>query len=453
MKLAAFVISLSLGLANSEPLSTSNCRVQAWVRAEDLAPETTSHGELRIKVAPANCASKVASVALRLSLDEFAEVKHLRRGAQLPQIVKADNQTRPDSADPWMFQTRSQDKETVYNYTAYDHTMSDPAFWIVKAEQRKTWTTERTLFGDDQDFTKPQVTPFVVVSPAVNFPPAVPNRRGGSSGGPIRGHADSDLGYHYVAIVTFADGSIVEKHAGHTNFVPRFAKLKPTKEARPFVATEHFIDKTNTLHQELPAVQKDMERRERCFPAAERSVYVASIKLDHGNVVQKGQKLKGRVFVRGTAGSTTMSRISVQLHTIRTTDWAQREAFSGGDREFVDPNQLFPSDQRTISAASGEYLFHDHGADDPYRVFRSTFKVVDSGVINNNKPYFDFSLDIPDDIMPTFTTYYGSTAANLTVALSAVYSREIARCLRDTIPSNEDNLLDLDDASRCLKRR
>ncbi|KAF7307376.1 hypothetical protein MIND_00531700 [Mycena indigotica] len=136
--------------ATTKTLSSSGCRVQAWVRAEDLAPDTTSHGDLRIKVAPAHCGTKVASVALRLSLDEFAEVKYMRPGAELPPIVKADNQTRPDSqlAGGWM--VRSQDKdEILYNYTAYDRALSDPALWVVKAEERKTWTTEATLFGGD----------------------------------------------------------------------------------------------------------------------------------------------------------------------------------------------------------------------------------------------------------------------------------------------------------------
>ncbi|KAJ7696429.1 hypothetical protein B0H17DRAFT_893479, partial [Mycena rosella] len=49
------------------------CEVRAWVRAEDLSPEHVSHGELRIKVPRAQCTQQIASVALRLQLDEFSE--------------------------------------------------------------------------------------------------------------------------------------------------------------------------------------------------------------------------------------------------------------------------------------------------------------------------------------------------------------------------------------------
>jgi hypothetical protein len=47
-------------------------------------------GELRIKVLQAHCANSIASVALRLQLNEFGEVKHLRDGAVIPEIQKSD---------------------------------------------------------------------------------------------------------------------------------------------------------------------------------------------------------------------------------------------------------------------------------------------------------------------------------------------------------------------------
>ncbi|KAJ6581812.1 hypothetical protein B0H19DRAFT_890359, partial [Mycena capillaripes] len=49
------------------------CTVRAWVRAEDLSPDHVSRGELRIKVPRAECANQIASVSLRLQLDEFGE--------------------------------------------------------------------------------------------------------------------------------------------------------------------------------------------------------------------------------------------------------------------------------------------------------------------------------------------------------------------------------------------
>ncbi|KAJ7696608.1 hypothetical protein B0H17DRAFT_403280 [Mycena rosella] len=81
--------------ARSSTELDGDCKVQAWVRAEDLAPDHISHGDLRIKVKPAHCANRIASVALRLQLDEFGDVKYLRRGAVLPEIHISNNQTVP----------------------------------------------------------------------------------------------------------------------------------------------------------------------------------------------------------------------------------------------------------------------------------------------------------------------------------------------------------------------
>ncbi|KAJ7323623.1 hypothetical protein DFH08DRAFT_617745, partial [Mycena albidolilacea] len=50
-----------------------DCVVDARVRAEDLAPDHVSHGELRINVKQAHCADRIVSVALRLQLEEFSE--------------------------------------------------------------------------------------------------------------------------------------------------------------------------------------------------------------------------------------------------------------------------------------------------------------------------------------------------------------------------------------------
>ncbi|KAJ7765504.1 hypothetical protein DFH07DRAFT_737622 [Mycena maculata] len=61
--------------------SNADCEVQAWARAEDLHPDHVSHGgldrkkniatnELYDKVRQAHCADRIASVTLRLRLDE-----------------------------------------------------------------------------------------------------------------------------------------------------------------------------------------------------------------------------------------------------------------------------------------------------------------------------------------------------------------------------------------------
>lgn len=93
-----------------------------------------------------HCANRIASVSLRLQLDEFSEIKHLRRGAVIPEIRQAHNQTVPaDFADYW----GSNANDVVYDYGEYDRSMSDSAFWVVKAEERKAWSTEAVLFENN----------------------------------------------------------------------------------------------------------------------------------------------------------------------------------------------------------------------------------------------------------------------------------------------------------------
>ncbi|KAJ7696425.1 hypothetical protein B0H17DRAFT_1130845 [Mycena rosella] len=195
--------------ARSSSEADGDCKVQAWVCAEDLAPDHISHSDLRIKVKPAHCADRVASMALRLQFDEFGEVKHLRAGAVLPEIEISDNQTV--SSDFLGFYGGSAN-DIVYDYGAYDRVMNDPVFWVVKAGECRAWATEVVLFQNNPNFSKPMVAAFIVASPAVK------NYRGGNSQ-PIRRHAFSQLGYHYIAVVEFMNGTKVELPAGHTTFV------------------------------------------------------------------------------------------------------------------------------------------------------------------------------------------------------------------------------------------
>ncbi|KAJ7248833.1 hypothetical protein B0H12DRAFT_1019899 [Mycena haematopus] len=141
--------SLTHNTTGSESAGSSDCTVQAWVRAEDLAPNYVSHGELRVKVMQAHCADKIASVALRLQLDEFGEVKHLRPNAVIPEIQKADNQTLPDDLLFGFWGSGSGANEVVYDYGPYDRAMSDHALWVVQAEQRRAWSTEVTLVNNN----------------------------------------------------------------------------------------------------------------------------------------------------------------------------------------------------------------------------------------------------------------------------------------------------------------
>ncbi|KAJ7250533.1 hypothetical protein B0H12DRAFT_1019181 [Mycena haematopus] len=113
------------------------CTVRAWVRAEDLSPDHISRGELRIKVPRQDCANQIASVALRLQLDEFGEFKFLKNDAVIPELQPA-NQTAPGYAE-W----------TVHDYRAYTDGLSNPDLWTIKAEERRGWMTEAILLENN----------------------------------------------------------------------------------------------------------------------------------------------------------------------------------------------------------------------------------------------------------------------------------------------------------------
>jgi hypothetical protein len=109
------------------------------------------------------CFKKVASVALRLQLKEFSEVKYLsapvfilsagsnsalsfyrRQGAVIPEIQQADNQTIPDDYADWIGTV-----DAVYDYQPRDNAMSDPNLWVIKAEERQAWSTEALLIDNN----------------------------------------------------------------------------------------------------------------------------------------------------------------------------------------------------------------------------------------------------------------------------------------------------------------
>jgi hypothetical protein len=81
-------------------------------------------------------------VVLRLQLDEFGELKFLKKGAVLPE-VQASNQSAPAGYADWT------GSDVVYNYAEHDNSLSDPEFFTVKAEERRAWTTEATLLENN----------------------------------------------------------------------------------------------------------------------------------------------------------------------------------------------------------------------------------------------------------------------------------------------------------------
>ncbi|KAJ7484339.1 hypothetical protein FB451DRAFT_1232194 [Mycena latifolia] len=442
-KYLSFPLLSAVALAASQSIDSEGqpCKVHAWVRAQDLSPDHISHGELRIKVPRAECAQQIAAVALRLQLDEFGEVKFLKQGAELPAIQTAANQTAPMGYEDWT------GSSVMYDYQARDDAMSDPELWTVVAEERRAWATEATLLDNNPNCSQPIITPFTVAVPAVNYPPSVTRYRSLQS--PISRHSFNDLGYHYIAVVTFTDGHTAEVPAGYTTFVPMVhasAARKPFTWNTTFEQNQCGVDSNSS-----PQEKKRVEDLERCLPEAQRSSFFAEITLEEGNVVKRGLPVKGRVTVHSTSGSTTMSDISVNLRTVLREHWAQAQAAGGGDAGFHNATspmcKYWGSDQK-LDPESDNYMYIF--GDDNDRMAHRMFSHYPSsyGVITPAHPYFDFELEIPEGRPVDFATYYAHSETLVQLALTVIYSEEAATCANPSArPPKEEVALAADDAT------
>ncbi|KAJ7269739.1 hypothetical protein C8J57DRAFT_1227447 [Mycena rebaudengoi] len=398
--------------SNPETESTApECTVVAWVRAEDLAPNRISHGELRIKVQQPQCATKVASVALGLQLREFSEVKYLREGAVLPAIPLTDNRTISDDSADWLAAV------DAYSYQ-HANAVRDPNLWVIKAEERQAWATEAVLIDNNPDFSHPIITPFIVASPAVNYP-EVDGSYTTKWSEQLSRHSVSDLGYLYVALVTFSDGRTVDVPAGYTTFQP----AAPTRSTQaPFTWNVTFTE----VRMESPYHGNELER---CLPKAQRS----------------GQLLKGRVVVHAaTSGSTTLSYLYVKLKSLRSDHWANQQAAAGGDSEFYDATARGGNNHRAGSVRSVETYrsIFDDGYRSPYSLTH--------GPLTSARPFLDFELHIPRDTPVDFQSYYERVETALHFSLTAVYSKEAAACMDPTLfrDEREDETSALNEAER-----
>ncbi|KAJ7656269.1 hypothetical protein DFH06DRAFT_1473531 [Mycena polygramma] len=393
------------------------CTIRAWVRAEDLSPDHISHGELRIKVPRAECANQIASVALRLQLDEFGEFKFLKEGAVLPE-VRPSNQSAPSGFADWT------GSDVVYDYQAHDDGLTNPELWTVKAEERRAWTTQATLLESNPDLSQPIVTPFTVAVPAVNYPPVVNRYR--QLFGPIARHSYSDIAYRYIAIVTFIDGRIESVQAGHTTFVPTSGTRM---QQIPFNWTTTFKDPD--CNGDSAQSKKRADGMERCLPEAQRSVFVGEVTLEEGSVVQTGQSLKGRVTVRQIkAGSTAMSYISINLRTLTLDRWAQAQALAGGDAKFHNATHgvcVYSGGDQSLDAESWHFQ-HIFEEKETYGMTPS-FDSGTDGALTPAQPYIDFELQIPHDAPIDFASYYSTPENYLHFRLDVVYSPDVAKCM------------------------
>ncbi|KAJ7931704.1 hypothetical protein B0H13DRAFT_831225 [Mycena leptocephala] len=330
--------------------------------------------------------------------------------------------------------------------------------------------TEATLLENNPDLSVPVVTPFTVAVPAVNYPPVL--YRFLQLFRTVVRHAYSDLGYRYIAVVTFTDGRTEHVQAGHTAFIPALeVNTQPL-----FTWNTTFTDSSCRWGESLESKRR-AEDTERCLPEAQRSTFAAEITLEEGNVVRKGmhfpisamilnliarssgQSLKGRMTVRATTdGSTTMSDISVGVRTVPRYHWAQAHAAAGGDTEFYNAT----SGVCRQWSSTGKML-------DANDVFVSVFDENDGWTAQNTpkwspssfayvtvtpmRPYFDFDfeLQVPHDTPVDLASYYNNDENFLYFYLTALYSPEVANCIYPGWPKPtdaEDELSTVDDTAK-----
>ncbi|KZV86057.1 hypothetical protein EXIGLDRAFT_232427 [Exidia glandulosa HHB12029] len=128
-----------------EELEPTPCMVRAWVRAADMKPNAVSHGELKIKIVQP-CTDQVEFVALRLGLDEMSELSNMAN--------------------------------TTFDGDFWDFSGAIPLQdWTTTTHTRSAFQVENTLSTDGSlksaNWTEGVIFPFSVMSPNVNYPPAI----------------------------------------------------------------------------------------------------------------------------------------------------------------------------------------------------------------------------------------------------------------------------------------
>ncbi|KAK7025136.1 hypothetical protein R3P38DRAFT_3194062 [Favolaschia claudopus] len=389
--IVAFTVHLASAVSFEEETDTDQpCSVRAWVRAEDLSPNHVSRGELRIKVPRQECAQQIASVTLRLQLDEFGEVKYLKEGAVLPE-VRPSNESASTEYSSWM------GTDVIYDYQAHDDGLVDSELWTIKAEERRAWTTEVILLRNP-DLSQPVITPFTVAVPPVNYPPVISKYR--QLRPPVGRHSFTDLGYRYVAVVTFTDRW---PHSMHVQ--------------SPFTWNLTFED-PNCIGCVHPSEKGQQETLEWCLPKAQRSVFSAEVTLDNGKVAAPGQSLTGRVTV---------------YKSTSREQWAQLQSGASAESACSDPSlglcytspvisdQLWAdSDSYAWNFAESDYDRYTHNLDDTGHA---------KGTITPSNSQFSFELQVPRRTPVDFVSYYSQIENQLAVQLVVLYPLEVARCI------------------------
>ncbi|KAJ6527256.1 hypothetical protein DFH09DRAFT_1328222 [Mycena vulgaris] len=419
--LLSVLLTVLSGVAFVGAVDKYPCGLQASVRAEDLSPNHISDGELRVQVKQPNCTSQIVSVALRLQLSEFSEVKYMKNGAFIPRIDPG-NQTAAMQSVRWPAGVHY----VRYEDEAFEKAKTDPAVWHVKAEHRTAWSTEVLLIENSPNFSQPIVTPFVVISPGVNYPPAAQRHHMFGGEDSMSRHSDTALSYHYVAVVTLDDGRVVEVPAGYTNFVPT-SQIPPSSTPVTLNATFETLTCNGDYPLSVPS-----SNLERCLPEEYRSRFTVEVTLDAGNVVRQGHPIEGRATIHSSGGSTMMDMADLSLVSIRHDHWAHEQAAAGGDTNFASSAPCrTPWSTSLLSPDSPDHahLFGEH----PNYGARPGEQIHLLGASNRA---FDFTLPVPPSTVPNSASHYASHQTFLHIGLRVRFNTaHVAQCAqRDGAP-------------------
>ncbi|KAK7025135.1 hypothetical protein R3P38DRAFT_3269860 [Favolaschia claudopus] len=401
----ALVFAVTVCLASANPFEpekeeikpNSPCTVCVWVRAEDLSPNHVSRGELRIKVLEQECANQVASVVLRLQLDEFGESKHLKEGAVWPKVPSSDESAFESTK-------HSDSMGSAVPTHDYNDGLNDPKLWTIKAEERRAWTTEAILL-QHPDLSEPIIAPFTVAVPAVNYPAVVQTYRG----------------------LLGADGHTENIQAGYTAFIPwpeKDASYQPP--SAPFTWNVTF-EKTCTGSQCDNPVQDDRGQRiERCLPKDQRSVFAAEVTVESGKIVAPGQSLKGRVTIHTLRdGATTLSDIEVRVKTVARAHGDSACSSVGSAACKTSSVQVVDYQLRSESDRYSP-IFSEN---DSHQSIASFPHIGAQGALRSSHPQFSFEFKIPRLTPIDFVSYYSSIESLLQLRLTVLHSVDTARCM------------------------
>jgi len=357
-----------------QPARTTPCAVRAWVRAEDLQPNSISHGEVRVRVTQP-CEDVIQSIGLQLRLDEWTE--SFKRASN----ASVATHCPPNDPQRQRLQHASLDGPDLYEDC-----------YIVETEDRNAWVAEIELLSAAAVITGAEEQ-FTVVSPNVNFPVGTT---------PL--HTDIDraswaaahvgLIYRYLAVINYANGTTTYVPAGYTTFLP--ADVPPVSESP--------IDVNSTV--QLPEYSLHPSH-------FEDTSFTLNMKLQN-NVVRQGSRLEGVISV------LPETNISSDAYPVELTISYGGSVIGRGTRSDPIWNHLHPADPYFRWELDSSHYPVDH----------SQQNVEIQVTPADNWTNMPFSLEIPPGLpRKSHSHYLPSTSSHLDVALQVAKPCH-SRCCR-----------------------